>query len=76
MFTKIAATSRNDIEDEPMIPFYGSGSRSLTVKGVVGDGIMDDTLAIQRAIRKASKNDARAEVVLPKGVFLITSTMP
>ena len=75
MFTKIAATSRNDIEDEPMIPFYGSGSRSLTVKGVVGDGIMDDTLAIQRAIRKASKNDARAEVVLPKAPISILKSL-
>ncbi len=70
-------TSYDDIEDELIIPYhsFGSKSRCLTVKGVVGDGIADDTLAIQRAIKKASKNNAPAKVVLPKGVFLITSTI-
>lgn len=49
--------------------------RILRVKGAVGDGITDDTVAIQRALTKARKNRIDATVVLQKGTFLITSPL-
>ena len=50
-------------------------SRYLQVSDVVGDGITDDTKAIQRAINKASKNKKNAVVLLPKGTFKTTKTL-
>ena len=49
--------------------------RYLEVTGLVGDGITDDTKAIKKALRKASKGRANAKVVLPKGTFLITKPL-
>lgn len=45
-------------------------SQSPTVNGIVGDGIVDNTLAIQRAI-----NARVGELKFPKGVYRITKTI-
>jgi len=50
-------------------------SRYLNVKGAKGDGITDDTKAIQRALNQAAKNKKDAVVLLQKGRFLITKTL-
>jgi hypothetical protein len=52
-----------------------SSSRYLVVKGAVGDGVTDDTAAIQKAINKASNNKKNAVVLLQKGTFLIKKTL-
>lgn len=49
-----------------------SQTRYLEVKGVVGDGVADDTRAIQKAINKARRGVLGGTVVLPKGIFLVT----
>lgn len=50
-------------------------NRILYVKGAVGDGVTDDTLAIKRALNRAYKGKLDATVVLPKGNFLITKPL-
>eukprot|EP00559_Dactyliosolen_fragilissimus_P000882 CAMPEP_0184867660 /NCGR_PEP_ID=MMETSP0580-20130426/27450_1 /TAXON_ID=1118495 /ORGANISM="Dactyliosolen fragilissimus" /LENGTH=98 /DNA_ID=CAMNT_0027368083 /DNA_START=146 /DNA_END=439 /DNA_ORIENTATION=- len=49
--------------------------RLLHVKGAVGDGHHDDTIAIQRAIDKAYNGRKGGTVVLPKGIFLVNETL-
>ena len=49
--------------------------RYLKVYGAVGDGVTDDTKAIQRAINKAARNEKNAVILLQKGTFLITETL-
>ena len=51
---------------------FSHQSRYLVVKGAIGDGVTDDTRAIQKAINKASNNVKDGVVLLPKGIFLIT----
>ena len=43
--------------------------------GVVGDSIVDDTAALQRAIDNAANNDSGGTVILPKGIFLTKSPL-
>lgn len=42
--------------------------------GAVGDGVTDDTAAIQSAVN-AAREDGGGEVILPTGVYLVTSTI-
>lgn len=49
------------------------GVLSVTSYGAVGDGIHDDTLAIQTAIDEAGKTNKN--VILPSGTFKITSPL-
>ena len=50
-------------------------ARVLQVVGLVGDGIADDTRAIQKAINKAAKNKKDGIVLLPKGTFKTTKPL-
>lgn len=50
-------------------------TRYLTVKGAVGDGVTDDTRAIQRAINRAANNRKGGVVDLQKGTFLTTKPL-
>jgi len=43
--------------------------------GVVGDAQTDDTSALQDAIDSAANDDSGGTVILPKGVFLTTSSL-
>jgi len=59
----------------PEKPDSSSRKRYLYVKDAVGDGVTDDTKAINKALRKAYKGKSDATVVLPKGNFLITKQL-
>lgn len=56
--------------------YVGKGSLVLNVKdyGAVGDGVADDTLAIQAALAAATAA-GRGHVYLPPGRYLITDTL-
>jgi hypothetical protein len=41
----------------------------------VGDGIFDDTLAIQAAIDAAAANNRGAKVIIPEGIYLTTAQL-
>eukprot|EP00592_Proboscia_alata_P001936 CAMPEP_0194367524 /NCGR_PEP_ID=MMETSP0174-20130528/15615_1 /TAXON_ID=216777 /ORGANISM="Proboscia alata, Strain PI-D3" /LENGTH=708 /DNA_ID=CAMNT_0039143321 /DNA_START=193 /DNA_END=2319 /DNA_ORIENTATION=- len=56
-------------------PAASSKTRYLTVKGAVGDGVTDDTEAIQKALNKAAKNKSNGVVILKKGIYLTTKTL-
>jgi hypothetical protein len=55
------------------VPVSAFGSAAINVRsfGAVGDGVTDDTAAIQRAIDAANG----ADVVVPEGVYRITSAI-
>jgi hypothetical protein len=44
--------------------------------GATGDGVADDTPAIQKAINAATKNAGGGTVVFPKGTYLLNSAYP
>ena len=57
---------------------HGPAFRSVTDFGAVGDGVHDDTLAIQAAIdagRGAVRAKAAAVVYFPPGVYLVSDTL-
>lgn len=62
-------------DDQYGIHESSSNSRYLKLNTVVGDGITDDTRAIQKAINKASRNKKDAVILLQKGTFKITETL-
>jgi len=49
--------------------------RYLAVKGAVGDGITDDTKAIQRALNRAARNKIDAVVLLKRGIYHTTKAL-
>lgn len=58
----------------PNYPYVSKG-RFLQIGNLVGDGVADDTRAIQRAINMATRGNRDATIILPKGNFLITKTL-
>jgi len=70
----------DDDDDEYQIGHSHNGSRYLPggnsgYVNAVGDGVTDDTRAIQNAINKAHNNKKDGIVKLRKGTFLITNTL-
>ena len=55
-----------------------SAAESFNVKdfGAKGDGVADDTPAIQQAINAATAKPGGGNVVFPKGTYLLDSTSP
>ncbi len=52
------------------------GSFNVKDFGARGDGVADDTPAIQKAINAAAANPGGGNVVFPKGTYLLNSTSP
>ena len=73
----ICTSSHDEIDDTvtERNPDTLESGRVLQVVGVVGNGIADDTRAIQRAINKAAKNKRDGVVILPKGTFKTTKPL-
>ena len=55
----------------------GDFGRAVTPQdfGAVGDGVTDDTAAIQAAIDYAVNNDRGVDIIFPHGIYLITSSL-
>lgn len=58
--------------DVVQIPTYPNALFDLTAYGAVGDGVTDDTLAVQAAIDACAANGG-GQVYAPQGNYLITS---
>jgi hypothetical protein len=52
------------------------GSFNVNDFGAKGDGVADDTVAIQSAINAATKSAAGGTIVFPKGTYLLNSAYP
>ncbi|MBI1310159.1 hypothetical protein GC176_02540 [bacterium] len=81
-FAAIAiSTDQSSAEAAPPVakpPEVSRKTESNNVRdfGAKGDGIADDTAAIQKAIDTAAANPGGGEVVFPKGTYLLNSTSP
>ncbi|MCB9872649.1 MAG: right-handed parallel beta-helix repeat-containing protein [Planctomycetaceae bacterium] len=66
----VAITLRAALLQQPHIATSESPRAQLFQFGVIGDGVADDTAAIQRAI-----DSGLGEIVLPKGIYRITQPL-
>jgi len=74
-FAALSNLSKNDNDQRQLNPLSTDSFTYAANYGVVGDSIVDDTAALQRAINDAANNDSGGTVILPKGIFLTKSPL-
>jgi len=74
-FAALSNLSKNDNDQRQLNPLSTDSFTYAANYGVVGDSIVDDTAALQRAIDDAANNDSGGTVILPKGIFLTKSPL-
>ena len=62
------------VMEEPLVPF-ASWANAKTVYGAVGDGVADDTAALQRALNDLGTAGKAQVLYLPAGNYKITATL-
>lgn len=72
--TKPSRSSIPPTDDEFVGPF-NSWLNAKTQFGAAGDGVTDDTGALQKAFDTAAKGDQNSTLYLPAGIYLITGTL-